>query len=91
MNVPAAGDDERIAVSGALDYASGRVLSQTAARKNGVGFASFLAQIARTWPAQLLVLVLDNASYHRSPPVRTWWAEQAGRMLPFWLPKYPRT
>ena len=88
MSVPAAGEDERLAVFGALDYASGQVLSQIAARKNGIGFAAFLARIAQTWPEQTLVLVLDNASYHRSAAMRAWWAEQDGRMLPFWLPTY---
>jgi transposase len=86
--VPAAGEDERIAVYGALDYASGQVLSRTAASKNGVGFAAFLEQIGQQWPGEALVLVLDNASYHRSAAMRTWWAKQDGRVLPFWLPVY---
>jgi transposase len=88
MSVPAAGEDERIAVYGALDYASGRVLAQTAASKNGEGFAAFLEQVAQTWPEQTLVLVLDNASYHRGAAMRAWWTAQDGRLLPFWLPKY---
>lgn len=86
--MPAAGEDQRIAVYGALDYASGQVLSHTAASKNGVGFAAFLEQIGQQWPEEVLVLVLDNASYHRSQPMRTWWAAQDGRVLPFWLPAY---
>ena len=54
----------------------------------GTGFAAFLAQIGQTWPDEDLVLVLDNVSYHRSAAMRTWWAAQGGRMLPFWLPAY---
>ena len=88
MSVPAAGEDQRIAVYGALDYASGQVIWQMASHKDGTGFAAFLEQIAQMWPEQTLVLVLDNASYHRSAPMRTWWAAQDGRMLPFWLPAY---
>ena len=88
MRVPAAGADQRIAVYGALDYASGQVLWQTACHKDGTGFAAFLAQIGQTWPDEDLVLVLDNVSYHRSAAMRTWWAAQGGRMLPFWLPAY---
>ena len=88
MSVPAAGEDQRIAVYGALDYASGQVLWQTAAKKDGAGFAAFLEQIGQTWPEDDLVLVLDNVSYHRSAAMRTWWAAQEGRMLPFWLPAY---
>jgi transposase len=86
--VPAAGADQRIAIYGALDYASGQVLWRAAAQKDGVGFAAFLEEIARTWPGEDLVLVLDNVSYHRSGAMRTWWAEQGGRILPFWLPAY---
>ena len=88
MSVPAAGEDRRIAVSGALDYASGRVVWHTAAKKDGAGFAAFLEQLAQAWPEDDLVLVLDNVSYHRSLPMRTWWADQQGRVLPFWLPAY---
>jgi hypothetical protein len=92
LRVPAAGEDERVAVYGALDYASGRVLSQTAASKNGAGFAAFLEQIApawpEAWPEQTLVLALDNASYHRFAAMRAWWAAPEGRVIPFWLPKY---
>lgn len=31
---------------------------------------------------------MDNVSYHRSPVVRTWWAEQKGRVTAMWLPVY---
>ncbi len=88
MMVPAAGADQRIAVYGALDYASGRVVWQTAPKKDGAGFAAFLELLAQTWPEEDLVLVLDNVSYHRSAAMRTWWAAQEGRLLPFWLPAY---
>lgn len=76
---------------GAVDYASGRVVWQLAGRKGGDGFAAFLAQVAATWPAQQLVLVMDNVSYHRAPIVRAWWAAQQGRVTPFWLPVYAPT
>lgn len=72
MSVPAAGSDERIAVYGALDYASGEVLWRTAPAKDGVGFAAFLEQIGQRWPEGELVLVLDNVSYHRSAAMRAW-------------------
>src|SRR5665811_1190666 len=47
-----------------------------------------IARPAQTWPDDHLVLVMDNVSYHRSPVVRTWWAEQEGRVTPLWLPVY---
>lgn len=73
-----------------IDYASGLMVWQFAEHKCGLGFATFLARIAQTLPDDplILILVIDDVSYHRSPVVRTWWAEQAGRMTPFWLPVY---
>jgi hypothetical protein len=86
--VPAAGADQRVAVYGALDSASGRVLWQAAAKKDGAGFAAFLERIAQAWPGEDLVLALDNVSSHRPAAMRAWWAAQDGRMPPFWLPAY---
>lgn len=88
MRVPAAGKDERRAVFGALDYASGELAWQIAERKGGTAFAAFLDHVGRTWPDAPLVLVMDNVSYHRAPAVRAWWADQRGRAIPFWLPVY---
>lgn len=85
MSVPAAGADQRRAVFGALDYGSGQVLWHLRPQKGGDGFAAFLAHIAQTWPDEHLVLVMDNVSYHRSPVVRAWWAQQGGRVTPMWL------
>ena len=88
MSIPAAGKDQRRAVFGALDYASGQVAWHLQEHKDGVGFAQFLERIAQTWPGDDLVLVMDNVSYHRAPAARAWWAEQGGRIIPFWLPVY---
>jgi hypothetical protein len=88
VSVPAAGKDQRRAVFGAVDYASGQVVWQLAAHKGGDGFAVLLARIAQTWPDDHVVLVMDNVSYHRAPAVRRWWAEQDGRITPLWLPVY---
>ncbi len=88
MSVPAAGADQRRAIFGALDYASGQLSWRLGEHKNGEAFAAFLAQVAQRWPDDDLLLILDNVSYHRSPAVRAWWAAQAGRIIPFWLPVY---
>jgi hypothetical protein len=76
------------AVFGAVDDASGQVVWHVAEHKGGEGFATFLARLVQTWPDEALVLVLDHVSYHRAPAVRVWWAEQAGRITPMWLPVY---
>jgi len=87
MTVPT-GPHQTRTVFGALDYGSGRVCWQIQPRKGGAAFAAFLEDVAQTWPDDHLVLVLDNASYHRSPVVKAWWAAQEGRITPFWLPVY---
>jgi len=86
MSVPAAGADQRRAVFGALDYASGRLAWRLGDAKGSAAFAAFLAQVAAAWPGEPLVLVMDNVSYHRSAAMRAWWAAQDGRIIPFWLP-----
>ncbi len=91
MSIPAAGKDQRRAVFGALDYASGQVAWRLQEHKDGAGFAQFLEQITQTWPEDDLVLVMDNVSYHRTAAMRTWWAAQDGRVVPFWLPAYAPT
>jgi transposase len=91
MSVPAAGADQRRAVFGALDYATGQLIWHMDTRKGGAAFAAFLDRIAAAWPAEDLVLVMDNVSYHRAPAVRTRWAAQDGRLIPFWLPVYAPT
>jgi hypothetical protein len=83
---PSAGKDQRRTVFGAVDYASGQVVWQLAEHKSGEAFASFLSQIVHIWPEDHLALVMDHVSDHRAPAFRTWWAEQGGRITPFWLP-----
>jgi len=64
LRVPAAGEDARCTVYGALDDASGRQTWQTAPRKDGATFAAFLNRIERVWRHQK-----DKLSNHR------WWAD----------------
>ena len=87
--VLAAGTDERRAVFGARDYASGQLTWQLQEGKGGDALAAFRAQVAQTWPDEPVVLVLDQVSSHRSRAMRAWWAAPAGRIIPFWLPASP--
>lgn len=87
MRIPVGSQTRRV-VFGALDYGSGQVVYDLQPRKGGDAFVAFLDHVAQVWPEDQLVLVMDNASYHRSPVVRAWWAMQAGRVTLFWLPVY---
>ena len=74
---------------GAVDYASGRVIWQTSARKGEAAVAAFRDHLAQTLPAdEPAVLVLDNVGYHKSHELRTHWQRLSERFQPFFLPAY---
>ena len=89
MRIPAAGADRKCAIFGALDYASGQLLSVLSARKDETAFMTFLEQLLQTIPsAEAVVVVLDNAGYHTSLAMREWWRAHAAQLQPFFLPAY---
>ena len=89
MRVPAAGEDQKFTVYGAVDYGSSQVLWQTSERKGEVAFIAFLDHLAETLPAdEPVVVVLDNVGYHKSHALREVWRRSAGRFQPFFLPAY---
>jgi hypothetical protein len=73
---------------GALDYGSGEVLSTMAPTGDAVGFRAFLDHLVTNWTDDHLVLVLDNASYHKTADLRAWFADHADRISVLWLPTY---
>jgi transposase len=89
MKIPAAGEDRKCAVFGAVDSATGQIIWQTSARKGEAAFAAFLDHLAHTLPAdEPAVLVLDNVGYHKSHALRTRWQHLSDRFEPFFLPAY---
>ena len=89
MKIPAAGEDQKFTVFGAVDYTSGQVIWQTSGRKGEAGFAAFLDHLAETLPAdEPVVVVLDNVSYHKSHTLRAVWRRLSDHFQPFFLPAY---
>jgi putative transposase len=86
MRVPAAGEDKKFAVFGALDYAGGRLTWQTRPTKDSIAFLQFLDALADAFPTGQVAVVLDNVGYHKSRPVRAWWVAHNDRFRPTWLP-----
>lgn len=87
--VPAAGDDKKRAVFGGWNYRTERFYWQITERKNSEAFLDFLEHLLAEGPqGRRLVLVMDNAGYHRARKVEHFLAGQAGRLEPFWLPPY---
>jgi DDE superfamily endonuclease len=72
MRIPAAGEDQKFVVFGALDYASGRLLHTLSARKGEDAFITFLNELVSAFPMESLVVVLDNVGYHKSHALREW-------------------
>jgi transposase len=88
LRVPAAGEDARFTVYGALDDASGRLIWQTAPRKDGTTFIAFLDHLAAALPTGHVLVVLDNVGYHKGHAARRWWVAHRARIRPLWLPAY---
>ena len=88
MSVPAAGEDGKFAVFGAVDYASGQVLWRLSPRKDGAAFVAFLDHLVAQLPEGPLVVVLDNVGYHKGRLAKDWWMAHHDRVRPLWLPAY---
>ena len=89
MRIPAAGDDQKCVVFGAVDYASGQVIFQLRPRKGEDAFMAFLDHLVQELPAEEpVVVVLDNAGYHKSHALREHWRHAADQLQPFFLPAY---
>lgn len=85
----AAGEDQKCAVFGAVDYASGQVIFHLSTQKGEDAFMAFLDHLAHTLPADdPVVFVLDNAGNHKSHALREQWRRYTDRLQPFFLPAY---
>jgi transposase len=89
LKIPAAGEDRKVAVVGAVDDATAQVIWQTSGRKGEAAFAAFLDHLAQTLPAdQPAIVVLDNVGSHKSHVLRAHWQCLSERLQPFFLPAY---
>lgn len=77
-----------MSVFGALEYGSGELVAMTAPAADAARFTEFVERVATRWPDDHLVLVLDNASYHKTATLRAWFADRAARITVVWLPTY---
>ena len=85
--MPAAGENSKFVVFGALDYASGQIVWHVSSRKDGTAFVAFLDHLVATFPEGPLV-VLDNVGDHKGRLAKDWWLRQQDRVRPLWLPAY---
>ncbi len=76
-------------IFGALDLQSQRVYWKQAPKGNAGPFIAFLHQLHQNFPDQLLVLILDNCSIHRSKNIQAFVAKTAWLELEHLAPYSP--
>lgn len=85
--IPTPGTNRKVAVFGALEPGTGRWTYQLYWRKGSIEFLHFLDQVLAAYPSQPILLILDNASFHKARPVATW-LRQHPRLELLFLPTY---
>jgi transposase len=88
VKIPAAGEDRKFAVNGALDYATRQIVWHLSPRKDGKAFVAFLDHLVTAFPDGPLVVMLDNVGYHKGRLAKDWWLAHHDRVHPLWLPPY---
>jgi transposase len=86
--VPAAGTNRRLCVYGALNYRTGQSHYMVHPKKNSHQFCEFLRQLLEANSECRLVLVIDNASYHRTKAIRQLLDDHSDHVFVIWLPPY---
>lgn len=87
--VPAAGQQRSHHVFGAYNWRSDEVIWTTAPRKNRESFITFLEHLVQSQTTDRpVVIILDNAAYHRSAASQAALSLWTDQLLPLWLPPY---
>jgi transposase len=76
-------------VFGAYDWVQDTITWTIAERKNSEAFIAFLEELlVKKYPAGRIVLVLDNAAYHKSASALAALSLFEHRLMVMWLPPY---
>jgi len=86
--IPAAGVNRKLCVYGALNYRTGQTHYLVHPRKNAQQFHEFLQQLLEAHSERRVVLVIDNASYHRTRQILELLDAHADHVFVIWLPRY---
>lgn len=86
--VPSPGQNEKKVVYGAVDYASGKIVTLITDTKSGLHFIAFLTLLLRTYAGRRIRLVCDNARYHHTRAVHDWLDGHRRWIEVYWLPAY---
>ena len=86
--LPVAGSNQRLCVYGAFNYRTGQSHYMVHPKKNSQQFYQFLWPWLEANTDRRMVLVLDNASDHRTPRILKLLDEHSDHVLVIWLPRY---
>lgn len=83
------GSKQKAHLFGGYDWAEDRISWKAVARKNSATFIEFLEHLfVKQYPTGRVVLVMDNASYHKSAAALAALSLFEHRVLVIWLPPY---
>jgi transposase len=85
--IPTPGTNRKVAAFGALEPDTGRWTYGLYKRKGAVEFLHFLERLLAAYPGRPILLIVDNAGFHKARPVETWLGLHPGVELLF-LPTY---
>ncbi len=87
--IPAPGQQHWEHLFGAYNWRTDCVSWQFASRKNSASFIAFIEHLMTVcYPTQKVILVTDNASYHKSQASRAALSLFEDRLAVIWLPPY---
>jgi transposase len=86
--VPAAGINRKLCIYGALNYRTGQTHYLVHPRKNARQFQEFLRRLLEAHSERRVVLVIDNASYHRTRQILELLDAHTDHVFVIWLPRY---
>ena len=83
------GKKQKRHVFGGYNWLNDTITWTTALTKNTVAFIFFLEELlVKRYPTKRVVLVMDNASYHKSAPALVALSLFEHRVMVIWLPPY---
>jgi len=89
--IPSSSKREKRTIFGSLNLRSGRFYWKQSEQSDSGVFCGFLTQLRQRFPGKQLVIILDNASIHKSKKVRDYlkrWLDIHLFYLPSYLPEY---
>ena len=86
--IPTYGKHEGVKLVGCLDYETGQVYVEEHDKYDAAVFLSFLENVLRRYPHQLIVMILDNAKIHHAKLLTEFLESNKERLHLLFLPPY---